>query len=372
MIVKVLSEALQKKLPLVNHAISSKSQLPILLNLLLTTRNGKLVLSATDLEIGIQTEVLAEIEEEGGITVPARVFSELIATLPQETITLKTVEGNLHVIGKKSKSVFQTIAQDEFPKLFEEKGLHIATVDKDVLISDFSKVLFSASLDTARPALSGILIKKEENGFLLVATDGYRLSLKHHISEGASLSGEDETLLIPARMIREVLALKHEGQTVDLYISKKNNQVIFSSNETLFIGRLLEAEFPKYDRIVPTDYSSKIGVDREELLKAVKTASIFARETANIVRFSLKNEQMVVSANTPSVGQNAIEVECSLQGEENEIAFNARYVLDALSNITETELVFEMNGPLNPGVFKVKNDDSFLHIIMPVRVQNEG
>lgn len=360
---------LQKKLTLVNHAISTRSQLPILLNILLETDNGSLRLSGTDLEIGIQTSIKATIEEEGGVTIPARTFTELVSSLTEEMVTLQTINSTLEVTTKKTKSMFQTIAKEEFPKLYEEKGDRMATLSAKDIRSDFTAVIFAASTDTSRPALSGVLVKQENDGFLLVATDGYRLSLKHSKTKQEGKGTEEIAMIVPARVFREIISAKDEGEKIEIFISREKNQILFQISETELIGRLIEAEFPNYQKIIPTDFSLQTIFDREELLKAVKICSIFARESANIIKLSLKEKGIIVSSQTPSLGENTVEIDAKLTGEENDIAFNARYLLDALSNIEAEELTFEMTGPLNPGVFKVKDDPTFLHLIMPIRTQ---
>jgi DNA polymerase III subunit beta len=367
--INVSVDDLQKKLAFANHAISSKSQLPVLSNVLLQTKDNTLVISATDLEIGIQTSLPAEITEEGGTTVPAKTFLELINSLPEEKITIETTDTTLTVSSKKSKSAFQTLTEDEFPKLYEEKGIKIATVTAERMKQDFPSVVFAASTDISRPALSGVLVKKEETGFLLVATDGYRLSLKHSDSVAADDKGESVAMIVPARAFREIIGLKEGKESVAIYISQEKNQILFEAGESILVGRLIEADFPNYERIIPTDHSSKIAFDREELLKAVKICSIFARETANIIKLSLKSDRIIVSSQTPSVGENTVDVEAKLKGEENEIAFNAKYLLDVLAILPADALTFEMTGPLNPGVFKLSEDESFLHLIMPIRIQ---
>lgn len=367
--VTLLAENLQKKLTFVNHAISSRNDLPILMNILLVADKDRLTLSSTDLEIGIQAGMPAEVEEEGSITVPAKTFIELVNSLPNEKITLTLQENTLKVESKKTKSSFQTISASEFPKLYEEKGDLLATVKLSELRKDVALVVFSASTDTVRPALSGILMKSEGEGFLFVGTDGYRLSLKHHAGATGSAT-VDQELLIPARVFREVLSLKDVEEDLQLYVAKNSNQVIFEQKDLILVGRLIQGDFPKYEKIIPTDHGSQLTFDREELLKAVKICSIFARESANIVKLTLMKEKIIVSSQTQSMGDNTVDVEATLTGEENEIAFNAKYLLDALSHIDRTELMFEMTGPLNPGVFKIKDDASFLHLIMPIRVQN--
>lgn len=374
----ILSEVLQKKLPFVNHAISSKSQLPILLNFFLEAENGVFKIHATDLEIGIEIETGANIEETGGITIPAKIFSELIATLPPGKITLQTKDNTLEVISPKSKSVFQTIPKDEFPRLYEEKGEEVMVIKKNKLQEDFGKVVFAASFDMSRPALSGVLIKKNDDekntGFTLVATDGYRLSLQHHTSDIVQRNKKtlEKPTLLPSRLIREIIGLKQDEGDISMFVSDSKNQVLFSQGDTTLVGRLIDAQFPNYEKIIPVDFDTKVLFEKEELQKAVKVCSIFSRETANIVKFTLQKDKIIVSANTPNIGENTVEVEASLQGEENAIAFNAKYLLDLLSNVGDTDMSFEMSGPLNPGVFRIKNNPTFLHLIMPIRVQEEA
>ncbi|MDE2590961.1 MAG: DNA polymerase III subunit beta, partial [Patescibacteria group bacterium] len=230
---------------------------------------------------------------------------------------------------------------------------------------DLTTVVFASSIESSRPALSGIYMKNEEDGFIFVATDGYRLSLQKDPKQKVEKE-DNKPLIVPARIIREALSLKEEGP-IDVFISENHNQIIFSQEETLLVGRLIEAEFPNYQKIIPTDMSAKVTFDREDLLKAVKTCSVFARDSANIITLSLKKDTIIVSAKTPSLGENTVEVEASLIGEENEIAFNARYLLDVLSAVEDDSMYFEMTGPLNAGVFRIANNPNFLHLIMPIR-----
>lgn len=369
--VTISTDILQRSLAFVNHAISTRSQLAILTNILLDAREGKIRCSATDLEIGIEAQLPATVHEEGTTTVPAKTFLELINSLPLEQVTIETIDGSLIVTSKKTKSSFQTTPASEFPKLYEERGDLMITMDTAVMRRDFGSVVFSASQDTTRPALSGVLVQKEENGLLLVATDGYRLSLKHHqyTDKETVIGASEERMIVPARVFREVLSSREQGETVAVYASREKNQILFQLHDALLIGRLIEAEFPPYGKIIPSDFSARTFFDREELQKAVKICSIFARDAANIIKLSLKKDKIIVSSHTQSVGENTVEVDAALHGEENEIAFNARYLSDLLSNIGAEDMSFEMTGPLNPGVFKLKDDESYLHLIMPIRVQ---
>ena len=366
--VSLLSENLQEKLVLVNHAVSSRSQLPILLNFLIKAEKGALSISGTDLEIGIKIEIPSKTEEEGETTVPAKTFSELISMVSVGKITLTTKGNGLELTGDKIKTIFQTTKAEDFPKLYENKGEEEITISREVINKGFPKVVFAASQDLARPALSGVLIKKD----VMVATDGYRLSLKKYLLEKKEGFREGVSMLIPSRVIRELILIAKNADGVKTYASKENNQIIFCQNDTTLVGRLIEADFPDYEKIIPSDFSTRTVFNREDLGKAVKACYVFARSAANIVKLSIKKEKIVVYVNASQVGENTVEVEAKTTGEENEIAFNARYLLDLFSNIEEESMVFEMTGPLNPGVFKIANDDSFLHLIMPIRVQQEA
>jgi DNA polymerase-3 subunit beta len=364
-----LSSYLSTKLSFLNHAVSQRGQLPILTNLLLEAKKGKFYLYATDLEIGIQTNISANVEEEGRITTPAKNFSELIANLPEEKINLYLDGQNLKISTPKVKAVFQTTPADEFPKLYEEKGEEMAQIPKNDFEKKLGRVVFAASIDTSRPNLSGVLLRRKKREYLAVATDGYRLSLQKNILTGGKEDDEKQDLLIPARLLRETILLREEERILKMFILGKNNQVIFTQGETSVVGRLIEAQYPDYEKIIPQKSETKAVFQKEDLQNAVKICSVFAKETANVVKLSLKKEKIIVSANSPSVGENTVDVEAKIEGEENEIAFNARYLAELLANIDEEEMVFEMQGPFNPGVFKIAGDNSFLHLIMPIRVQ---
>ena len=366
--VTLLTANLQKKLSFLNHAISAKNQLPVLLNILIEATGETITVSSTDLEIGIEIKIPAIIEEEGAITVPAKTFTELLNSLSEESVTLHTTDNKLEVVTKKTNSIFQTISADEFPSLFEEKGEKIAELETEDIQKDFSSVVFSASQDTTRPALSGVLVRREDEGFLLVATDGYRLSLKHYKTSEKG-DGANASYIIPARVFKELLAMKEDKGEITMYVASAKNQVLFEQGTTVLVGRLIEAEFPNFEKIIPSDFSVNVSFEREEMQKAVKICSIFARDGANIIKFSLRKDQIIVSSQSPALGENTVIVDAKLNGEENEIAFNARYLLDLFANTDMEEMVFEMTGPLNPGVFKAKNDPSYLHLIMPIRVQ---
>lgn len=367
MTVSLLSENLLPKISFLNHAVSLRSTLPILSNFLIEAKKGKLVISATDLEIGISATVAASVEEEGRTTVPAKNFSDLITNIRSQKITLTFSENVLKLKGEKVKASFQTVPPDEFPKLFELKGEEFMTLDKKEVGKFFQRVSFAAASDSTRPSLLGILFEKHKEGVVLVATDQYRLSYQK--TSLKTIDGLEQPIVVPSRLIRELAFLKEEDGKISFFISKENNQALIEQGETIIVGRLIDAEYPDYKKIIPVDSSTTIEIDREDLLNAIKVCSVFARETANIVKFTIEKDKLIVSANSPQVGEDLAEVDAKVKGEENEIAFNAKYLIDILNALEEEDITFEMTGPLNPGVFKVKGDNTFLHLIMPIRVQ---
>jgi DNA polymerase III subunit beta len=362
-----LTENLLKKLSFVNHAVSGKSQLPILSNFLIKAGKGEISFSATDLEIGIIISIPAVIEQEGETTVPAKTFFDLLNSFSKEKITLELKGTNLELVGEKTNASFQTMPKDDFPNIYERKGEKVAEEEGEKFNQELKNVVFSASQDTGRPALSGVLLEKEGTGVAAVATDGFRLSVKKNIGVNIKTK-EGASLLIPSRVIKELLSMPEPEEKIEVFISPEDNQIIFIQGKTILVGRLIEAEFPAYEKILPVDFSTKAEFDKETMWEAVKRCSVFARETANVIKVAVGKDEIKVSANTPSVGENSVGVEAKIEGEENEIAFNARYLLDLFSNIEAEIIVFEMTGPLNPGVFKIKGDSSFLHLIMPIRV----
>jgi DNA polymerase-3 subunit beta len=367
--VTVLFDNLQNGLSFVSHGVSNRNPMPSLLNFLLEVKNGKLTVSATDLEIGITSTIPCKSEKDGSVCVGAKTFLDFISNINTDKISLETNGTSLVLLGKGIKASFPTSSVEEFPKLYEDRGKKLATIKKEELDRELTRIVFAASLDLGRPALSGVLIRKEDasNTLILVATDGYRLSLKKNLK----IKLEDKTdvsLLIPARLLRELFSFKTQEDSIDVYVSRESNQIIFADSQTTLVGRLIEAEYPDYEKILPTDFSVTAQFDKTEAQNAIRACMVFAREAANIVKVSIEKDTVVFSSSAPQSGENSIEISSKVTGEENQIAFNAKYLMDFFSNIDDDTVSFEMSGPLNPGVFKTLKDPDFLHLIMPIRV----
>lgn len=368
-----LQENLEKALSLINRTTTVKTQLPITTNVFLEVSKKGIELIGTDLENTVHVFVSGKPEKQGSILVPTRTFIETINALPKEQVVLETEELVLVIKAGKYEVRINGISGTEFPKPEQIDSKEKRTLTN--ILPSIKMIAFASATDESRAALTGVLLLFQKDEILLVATDGYRLSLKK-ISHKKGSAEEVERLIIPARMLGEIAKVASEegkngenGEENFLAVGGMKNQAAFLLGDVTISTRLIEGEFPLYEKIIPTSFQTQVVFDRDEFIKAVKLSSIFARDAANIVKFKISEKGITVSANAPQVGQNKCEVEANLKGDENEIAFNSRFLIEFLNAIDSKEITFEMTGPLSPGVFKIPGDDSYLHIIMPVRVQ---
>lgn len=367
--VSILQENLVKAVTRTNRVISSKPLLPILSNLLINATNEGLLITSSSMETTETVLVGAKVEKEGGLCVPAKVFSELVSSLPQDTVTLEAKEGSLLVSCGGVRASVAGVAAGEFPPAGKTTTKKEVSLEKERLVSILSLVLFAASTDEGRPLLTGVRIVQKEEGALFAATDGYRLS----VYQSTLVLPEGTSFVVPGRALGEVLRLCQEDKEVkDVLLSDAGDgQLVVAVGDTTIITRRIEGEYPNFEKIIPTKHTTTATLDVEALTKAVKSASIFARDSANIVRLHIAKNSLTISANAPQVGENTVEVDAKTEGEEGDIAFNSRFLAEILANFPGSDVVFEMTGALNPGAFRSSKDPAFLHIIMPVRVSSE-
>ena len=369
----LLQEELNKGLSVVSRFVSSRPQLPVLANILFSAeKSNKLCLSATNMEIGIQYWLGAKVEVEGQVAIPAREINEFVSYLSPGKISLEAKKKTqIKVISSSGESSFAGMSPGEFPKIPSIKKIGASSLPMKGLVEAVNQVGFASAADETRPVLGAINWLFNEKGYRMVATDGYRLSLKD-VSQKVKVKSKEETVrfLIPARSLTEVVRLAPDRDEIKVGLTEDDNQVIFLLPDLEISSRLIEGNFPDYEKIIPTESKTKATVDKEDFLQAIKVASVFARESANIVRFSLKDGKIVISANAPSVGENITEVEAKIEGPNLDIAFNYRFLLDFLNVIPVKEKGIELsfNESLSPGVFRIPSSPSWLHLVMPVRV----
>lgn len=365
---QVLKENINKAISIIGRNISSRPQLPILSNILIKTEKGHLKLSVTNLELGIVFTIPAKIEKEGETTIPGKLLMEFISNLNADKITF-TLEGtNLLIITDKTKASFTTISTADFPP-FPDIPEKRNKLNFNKIKNSISRTVYAASTDEGRPVLTGVRTILTPGKMTLSATDGYRLSIENiNLPENK----EDLKIILPATSFAEIIRVASDlkVEEIEFAIIENKNQAVFILGNCIIYSRLIEGEFPNIEKIIPQGGKTRVVIERDSLLQGVKTVSLFARGAANIIKIKIEKEGLRLSANTPQVGEDEDFIEAKVEGEEGEIAFNFRFLLDFLANYPEENLVFEMNGSLNPGVFKpVSAALLFLHIIMPVRIQ---
>ena len=364
----ILKDNLTKALSIVGKGLSQKPQLPILSHLLLKAQKNQLELFATNLELGIVYTAPAKVEKEGEVAVPGKLLIEFISSLITDKIEIESGENNLQIRTNKTKGSLAIGNPSDFPPFPKPeeaaKKIPLAKI-KDAIL----RTVFAASLDEGRPILTGVKTSVSQGKLLLAATDGYRLSREEvDLQEAVDLN-----VIIPAQSLTEMVRIAEilDARELEIMIIVNKNQIVFALPNTRIFTKIIDGEFPNIEKIIPTGFKTKVIINRDMLSQAIKTTSIFARGSSNIIKIKIEKDGLRLSANTPQIGSEEDFVEAKTDGEETEIAFNFRFLQDLLNNFPEKELVFESLGPLNPGVFTPKNEKiSFLHIIMPVRVQS--
>ncbi len=374
--VSCLQENLAKGLSVVGRAVSPRSTLPVLGNVLLTTDGGRLKLSATNLEIGISCWIGAKVEEEGGITVPARTFIDLVNALPPERVDMELIARTqtLNLRAGRSEANIKGIDAEEFPIVpADGEGSHSIPVEADTLRSAIAQVAFAAATDETRPILTGVLVKFEDTKLTLAAADGYRLSvrsiaLSHPVTDPFSI-------IVPARALVELGRISGEQQEpIRVSLTPARNQVLFRLTDIVLVSQLIDGNFPDYRQIIPREWATHTVVDTAAFLKACKAALIFAREAAHITRLHIKPGSelspghMIVSATSAETGDDVSELDATIEGEEIEIAFNVRYLIDVLSVINTPQVALNTTTPSSPGVIRPVGDVDYTHVIMPMHL----
>jgi DNA polymerase-3 subunit beta len=365
----VMQENLARGLSVASRAVSTRSTLPVLANVLLKTEDAGLKLTATNLEIGITYWVPGKIDTDGATTVPAKLLTDLIGSLPaSERVDLELQAGDtLHIRAGRFETHVKGIDAEEFPAIPTAGERPTTRISQKVLKQALTEVAFAAASDEARPILTGVLARFEGDRLTLAAADNYRIAVKTIPILDAV---EDTSLVIPARSLTELArVLTDTDDPVDLVIAQARNQVVFHLDGIDLVSRLIDGQFPNYQQVLPKAHTTRAIVDREELFKAVRVAALIASASANIVKLQVGGDAdagILVTANA-DVGDNEGRVEAAVEGDGTTIAFNARYLSEVLQNVSAEQFAVELNGPLSPGVFKPIGDDSYTHVVMPVR-----
>ena len=373
--VSCLQDNLARGLSTVGRAVGTRSTLPILSNVLLMTDNGRLRLSATNLDMGITAWIGASVEEDGGLTVPARTLSDLINTLSPERVDLEVSVRTyaLHLNCGSTTAKIKGIDSEEFP-IIPEPGENDdwLSIPADVLRETISMVAFSAARDDSRPILTGVLLNYEGGLITMAAADGFRLAVREVPIETEYY--DSFSLVVPAKTLTELSRISpDDDEIIDLVLPKDKSQILFHMSNVDISSQLIDGVFPDYRQIIPTETGTRTVLDTADFLRACKRADIFARESNHTVRMSMEPQDgtigvVRVSATSSETGENEVVLDATIDGPAMEIAFNVRYLIEMLSAIPQERVMLGTTRTDKPGVLKPVGDTSLTYVIMPMHI----
>lgn len=377
-----VQENLAKGLGIVGRAVATRSTLPVLSNVLIETDQSRLKLAATNLEIGITCWVGAMIEQEGSLTVPGRLFNDLVASLAADKIvSLQTKSGSLHVSCAGYETNLRGIPAEEFPVIPEVANQNSCRVGPKELQEALSQVAFAAATDDTRPVLAGILFSFRGNALTLTAADSFRLAIRQ--VEVVKPLGQDVDIIVPVRTVQELTRiLGDQEEPVEITVTPNRGQVLFHLASVDLVSRLIEGTFPNVQQVIPTRSATRVILTTKDFLNANKIASLIARDANNIVRLTVNGSEAashdgagsaptkVTIGATADVGDTYGEVEAVIEGEGAQltIAFNGKYLGDVLAVIGTAQVSLELNSPSSPGVLRPVGASNYTHVIMPMHL----
>ncbi len=371
-----LQENLSRGLSIVGRAVATRTTLPITQNVLLSTDQGRLKLSATNLEVAISTWIGAQIEEEGSITIPARLLTEFVNSLPAERIDIDSIASPLGLSLKCARfeaSINGTVA-DDFPPIPSVESGVVGTIEAEALREAISHVVFAAATEESRPVLTGVKVEMNGDDFTFAAADGFRLAVfKGKLAQPAP---DEVGFIIPARALTEVNRLSAgQSELIEFTITPSKSQALFRLENVELVSQLVQGTFPNYSQLIPEEHQTRVVVDQANFLRATKTAAIFARDGSGIIRLQVGGDngeaKLQISSRAEEVGENQGEIDVKVDAVEGDskIAFNAKYLSEVLDVLGQGEVALEMTSPSSPGVLRPQGRDDYVHVVMPMFVQ---
>ena len=350
----------------VQSVVSTRSTLPMLQYVLISAKNNELKLVATDLEVGIECVVESdEMKQDGTVTLPCKKLHEVVNNLPQGTINIATSDNNVVTLTSGVvRYKLMGMPSDEFPKSPEVKRDKSFVMPQALLKEMLKKVSFSISTDPNRINITGLLLTLSKEDLRFVSTDGRRLSYAHYKLEQA-LDG-DSTYIIPRKTVTELERLLGDEGDVNIFLS--DNQIAFEFGNLLIISNLIDATFPNYEQVIPRGYERKLVAEKEPFAVATKRAQILTTDRYNLVKFEISSGKMVVSTNSPEVGEVKDELDIEYQGDTIGIGFNPQFVLEVLKIVDEDKVTLELKDAQSSGVIRPLDNDNYLYVVMPVRL----
>jgi len=371
-----LQENLNKGLSVVGRAVATRTTLPITNNVLLATDQSRLKLVATNLEMAISCWIGAKVEEEGTITIPARLLTEFVSSLPSDRvdISLTPRTKSLGLKCARFEARISGVDAKDFPPIPKVDEGITTKVEVEALRQGISQVVFAAATEESRPVLTGVNAEFDGDLLTLAAADGFRLAV-YKLALAVPVSQKTE-VIIPARTLAELNRLMaDQEEAVEITVNPNKSQALFRLKNIELVSQLVQGTFPKYAQLIPQSYNTRAVVDVTEFLRAARTASIFARDGSGIVRLviapgeELTPGKVTISARSEEIGDDIGEIDAIVGGEEAKIAFNGKYLIDVLGVLHETQVALEITNPSSPGVIRPVGVDNYIHVVMPMFVQ---
>jgi len=358
-------ENLNNGLSIVNHLASHNANLPILNNVLIVAKDGLITLATTNLEIGVKVVVRGKIETEGAYTIPARLFSDFVSLLPNENVNVELDSDGLDISCKNSQTQIKGMSAEDYPLIPDISTEKKIIIDMQLFRETLSQTVFAATLDDNRPEISGVLFNFKGEDLTVAATDSYRLAEKRIKVEGSI----NQKIIIPLKTLQELGRILSNSmqKKIELYLNE--NQVAFNTENIVLTSRLIDGNYPDYEQIIPNEEKTKTTVKVSDLVKAVKGAALFCKTGINDIKMTIiptKNEVVILSTNS-GLGENMTNIQADIEGEEVEIVFNYRYLLDGLNNLQSEQVIIKTSNQGAPGVFVPDNKEGYLYIVMPIR-----
>lgn len=364
--ISLLRENFYKGVAITSKAVSNKASIPSLSNILIKTEENEVKLTASDLFVTISVWVSAKIEEQGAITVPAKLLNSFLSQISEEKIDCVLDAENFNVKTGKVSSTFSTISAEQFPAIEGFDSEEVISIKSEDLLRAKQSLQFVPASTESRPVLTGILFNISGTILTLAVTDGFRMA-EYKITLDKAVS-KDYSFILPARSTIDIIkAFATESEIIEMSPISSKNAVSFKVPHMEAQIRLIEGEFPNYKAILPAEFATKVTVSKDEIFNAIKLASIFAKDYDNMVKLIIKDGKIVVKSQPTESGSNSIDVQANIEGSDIEIAFNAKYINDFLSNAAKENIVFQSNDPFKPAALKLESIDGYVYIVMPMK-----
>ena len=372
----VSSSYLLKNLSSISGVITSNPVVPILENVLFEIENGNLLVTASDLQTSVMVELQVESKENGSVAIPAKILIDTLKNLPEQPVTFSIDENNYNIEINSDNGRYKLAGENsaDFPKVPEISDGYSFTVNANTLALAIGNTIFSTSTDELRPAMTGVFFRLSSNSCTFVSTDGHRLV--KYIRTDISGDEVDHDMIIPRKSLNLLKTIIPSDDKNDINIEFNASNAFFSNDNIKLVCRLIDERYPDYENVIPSDNSNSIEVDKSEILSSLKRISIYANKTTNQVRLKVSGSEILISAEDLDFSNEANErISCEHDGDDIEIGFNAKFLIEILSNIHSDKVIFKLSEPNRAGLVlpeDIEDEEDLTMLVMPVMLNDNA